>query len=254
MKLSAATFVLRPRGVLEVLDLALRAVDRDRAAYRRLALVTLLPSLALCVALRLSSVAPWIVWVLALGLGGLWEAAFTTVSGELMFEPRVLVRRGLGQFARRLHWHLVGRGLALVLMAVVTLVLLTPLVGGQLLFVSEVVQLERANGFAALWRTSKMTRLGARIVTWLWLWVARLSFVAVFVLLGLACGQELLQLIPPEQEQLAAELLALVGWFGSVPFVAVARFLAYIDGRTRQEGWDLQLRFAAIAARAGTPP
>ena len=29
---------------------------------------------------------------------------------------------------------------------------------------------------------------------------------------------------------------------------ATARFLAYIDGRTRQDGWDIQLRFMAIAA------
>ena len=34
--------------------------------------------------------------------------------------------------------------------------------------------------------------------------------------------------------------------------VATARFLAYIDGRTRQDGWDIQLRFMAIAA-ANTP-
>ncbi len=249
MKLSAATFVLRPRGVLEILDLALRAVDRDRAPYRRLALVTLLPSLVLCVGLRLWSSSP-LIWLLAIGLGGIFEAAFTTVSGELMFDPNVRVRRGLGQFARRLHWHLVGRGIAVLLMAIVTFVLITPLVGGQLLFVSEVIQLERANGFAGLWRTSKMTRLGARILTWVWLWVARLTFVACFVLLGLAIGQQLLQIIPPHHERLVGELLALVGWFASVPFVAVARFLAYIDARTRQEGWDLQLRFAAIAARS----
>ena len=33
----------------------------------------------------------------------------------------------------------------------------------------------------------------------------------------------------------------------SAPFVAAAGFLAYIDMRTRKEGWDIQLRFMALA-------
>ena len=45
---------------------------------------------------------------------------------------------------------------------------------------------------------------------------------------------------------------AIVGFFAALPLVATARFLAYIDGRTRQDGWDIQLRFMAIAA-ANTP-
>jgi hypothetical protein len=35
-----------------------------------------------------------------------------------------------------------------------------------------------------------------------------------------------------------------------IPYVATARFLAYLDLRTRSEGWDIQTRFAAIALRA----
>jgi hypothetical protein len=33
----------------------------------------------------------------------------------------------------------------------------------------------------------------------------------------------------------------------AVPFLATARFLAYIDGRTRREAWDVQLRFTELA-------
>lgn len=44
--------------------------------------------------------------------------------------------------------------------------------------------------------------------------------------------------------------LALLGWWLSVPFVATARFFVYLDIRTRSEGWDIQTRFAGIAARA----
>jgi len=40
---------------------------------------------------------------------------------------------------------------------------------------------------------------------------------------------------------------ALCGFFLAVPFLATARFLAYIDGRTRREAWDVQLRFTELA-------
>ena len=43
---------------------------------------------------------------------------------------------------------------------------------------------------------------------------------------------------------------ALAGFFLTVPVIAAARFLAYTDLRTRKEGWDIQLRFMAIAAEA----
>jgi hypothetical protein len=40
--------------------------------------------------------------------------------------------------------------------------------------------------------------------------------------------------------------LALLGWWSAVPLVSTARFLVYLDIRTRTEGWDIQTRFAAI--------
>ena len=42
---------------------------------------------------------------------------------------------------------------------------------------------------------------------------------------------------------------AILGLLGSVPFVSTARFLQYIDTRTRADGWDVQVRFLAINAR-----
>ena len=45
-------------------------------------------------------------------------------------------------------------------------------------------------------------------------------------------------------------VLAVLGFFGIVPYVTTARFFTYLNMRTRAEGWDIQTRFAAIAARA----
>ena len=43
---------------------------------------------------------------------------------------------------------------------------------------------------------------------------------------------------------------AVTGFFLTIPIVAAARFLTYVDLRTRREGWDIQLKFMAIAAAA----
>ena len=45
-------------------------------------------------------------------------------------------------------------------------------------------------------------------------------------------------------------VLATLGLFAAVPYLATARFFLYLNVRTRAEGWDIQTRFAAIAARA----
>ena len=40
---------------------------------------------------------------------------------------------------------------------------------------------------------------------------------------------------------------AVAGALLAVPLAAAMRFLGYIDLRTRKEGWDIQLRFVALA-------
>jgi hypothetical protein len=40
--------------------------------------------------------------------------------------------------------------------------------------------------------------------------------------------------------------LAIAGYFISVPWAAAGRFLVYVDDRTRQDGWDVQVRLMAL--------
>jgi hypothetical protein len=40
------------------------------------------------------------------------------------------------------------------------------------------------------------------------------------------------------------------GYVLSGPYVALVRLFDYVDARTRREGWDIQVRFNAIAQRA----
>ena len=58
-----------------------------------------------------------------------------------------------------------------------------------------------------------------------------------------------LEITAPPRVDRRGSALALAAYWLFVPYLATARFLLYIDVRTRAEGWDVQTRFAAIAAR-----
>ncbi len=46
------------------------------------------------------------------------------------------------------------------------------------------------------------------------------------------------------------ELGVWLGWMLAGPYIATVRLFDYIDARTRREGWDIQVRFSAIAQRS----
>jgi hypothetical protein len=70
-----------------------------------------------------------------------------------------------------------------------------------------------------------------------------------------AAGREVLGTVleikpPPSMFTVGGSWLAMLGWWALLPLVSVLRFFVYLDIRTRTEGWDIQTRFAEIAARA----
>ena len=77
------------------------------------------------------------------------------------------------------------------------------------------------------------------------------GFIVTAEFLGHGLVDEVLQLGKPFGSLFSngGSPYALAGFFLSVPYVATARFLSYVDARTRADGWDVQLRFMAIAAR-----
>jgi hypothetical protein len=73
--------------------------------------------------------------------------------------------------------------------------------------------------------------------------------------LGDAGGREVLsqvlQIDPPRSLfDAGGSWMALAGFWLGLPLASTARFFAYLDVRTRTEGWDIQTRFAALAAGA----
>jgi hypothetical protein len=255
VNLLSARVALRPRPLAEVLDLAVPFCLAARGPLARLAAILLLPLLSLCVGLRAAGWRPASVWLVAVLAADLVEGAFTLAASELLFvEPaRLRVGAVLVRFVRTL-----PRALLCLLLTRLCLVLglvvfpLVPVIALRLLFAREAVLLEGAGPAAALSRSHRL--ITGHALTGAGLLVAVLVIPAagaiVAELLGDAVVAQVLQLGHPAGElwRDGVSLWALAGFFLAVPVLAAARFLAYIDLRTRKEGWDIQLRFAALSA------
>ncbi|MBL9027161.1 MAG: hypothetical protein JNL21_33510 [Myxococcales bacterium] len=259
MNLSESAVVLRPRSVSQTIDLSLRVVfSLGLGLYARLAALTLLPALGLLLLLRYAAgLDAWLVWLAALVLAVVLEGPFTIAASRLMFREQLTGRAALRAFGGRA-LSFVGASLyKSLLLALASIPFFIPLlvVGPHAVFVPEASILERA-GPTEAWARSKrlvMARSGgamAALVSWL--------LIRVVCVLG---AELLMQGIISDLFMLGAPLgrlssdgvtpYALAGLLLSTPLVATARFLQYIDARTRGDGWDIQVRFMAIAAREG---
>jgi len=248
-----ARVAFRERAFVDVLDLAVRFVVVHARVYARVAAVVLLPSVV--VTGIVARAYGWAVaWVLAAALAFAAQVPFTVLASRLVFQDRVRARDTLRDAARDLPKMLVLRGLWLVAVGVGSLFFLVPgaWVGTSLLFTGEVVLLERAAIGTAVGRAHRIATSAYAD--------AMLGFATMFVLPlgamlladfgGRAILEELLQFRPPAPLLAArGSILAALGLFAVVPYAATVRFFVYLNARTCAEGWDVQTRFAALAAR-----
>lgn len=255
MNLEQARVTLRPRGVAELFDLSLRfCTSLAGRLYLQLAAVVLLPCLLVCWAAHATWFAgAWAAtWGLAVGLSALARSAFTVAASRLLFEERPRLAGVLAQTLRRLPALLVGLMMYTALLAASALAIVGPVFVAVLYtFLDEAILLEQQGPLRALGRARAVLRrrsgegatlrLGQSLAT------------AIFILCADQLGHGLvgfvLQLGEPFGELAdGGSAYALIGLFLAVPYVATVQFLTYIDGRTRQDGWDIQLRFLGIAA------
>jgi hypothetical protein len=251
MNLSAARIVVRPRFRLELVDLAFRYVLGDaKRAFGILALVTLLPAFAVVAATHAVFRWPWwIVWIAALVIVAVIQGVFTVAAGKLLFEPTVAPASVLAAWRRRLPSYLAAMAWTRVQIVVGGTIVLPALVGWErYAFVPEAVLLEEMTARRAVMRSVALSRAGSPLGTLL-----ALAAVTVWIVLGVeTMGVSLVNDVfglTLELDTLADDggsYFALLGYFASVPWAASARFLAYIDGRTRQDGWDVQVRLMAL--------
>ncbi len=252
-----ARVVLRPRGLLESCDLALRFMAIHAGAYTRVAVAYVLPAFVTLYVLRRWLRVDWeILWWIALALSAFLEGPFTILSGQLGLRSDAGVRQVSRAFARRLvPYSLVLLGAAL-LQSLAVLLLVVPWLWAApaLVFASEIVLLE-GTGAGAMRRSRRLgTGFGysSRALGLVFL----LAFIRVVCVVLAEVGLRntvgvLLDLRLPVESMwnTGGSPYALVGLCASIPVCAGVRYMSYLDVRTRREGWDLQRRFHGLAER-----
>jgi hypothetical protein len=261
MKLDEARVVLRPRSLAEILDLALRfASDPAATIYAKLAALTLLPAWVLSLAAHWGLGWSWgAVWLLALAFATPIQGVFTVAVGKMMFAEQVTVREIMREYLRRFPAYfgalLITRVQIAVLSCAVFLILPPLWIWGRTLHVHEACLLEQAGPSDAVKRAARMVeqRVLPAAGTLMLLSLAAAGFVCVAeALLNYGLFEFVLQVGMPFGSLLheGGSAAALLGLFLAVPYWATARFLLFVDLRTRRDGWDIQLRFMALASQA----
>jgi hypothetical protein len=261
VNLAEARVVLRPRSLAEILDLALRFMtDPAATLYAKLGALTLLPAWALCMAAHWAGGWPWEkVWLLALALATPIQGVFTIAVGKLMFAERVTVREILREYLSRFPAYFGTLLITRIQIAVLSLgvfLVLPPLwIWGRTIHVHEACLLERAGPMDAVKRSARMVenRVLPAAGTLMLLTLVAVGFVSVSeALLNGGLFDFVLQIGKPFGALLdeGGSAPALLGLFLAVPYWATARFLFYVDLRTRRDGWDVQVRFMSLASQA----
>jgi hypothetical protein len=249
-----ARVAFRERPLLDVVDLSIRFCVANAGAYARLSLAALLPGfLASWGAARLGG---WLVgWTVAVALSALVDAPFVALASRLVFSDRARLREVLRTaVSPRLIVARVGQ-LAAFVLCLLALGLPWLWLGSLLLFVPEVIVLEQSSPRTAWGRASRIAnaQLGTAMATNILLSTLFLTAPIVADVAGRELLGTVLEIRPPRALwEDGGTALALLGFWALLPLRATSRFFVYLDIRTRTEGWDIQTRFAALAAREAT--
>ena len=253
MNVLSAKIALRDRSLLDVLDLSVRFVVAHARAYFLMSAVVSVPGFLvswLC-AVKLG----WLAgWAAAFALVSFAEAPYVVLASRLVFEEDVPTGAALGVALRALPRLIGFRLLQIASIASGAIFFLVPgvWVASLFLFGTEVIVLEQARVGASVGRMQRLGTgfFGDVLMAMLALW----ALYAVAIVLGDATGhailEELLQIkVRPSEDEIGGPIALFALWM-AVPTLTTARLLVYLNLRTRREGWDIQTRFAALAARA----
>jgi hypothetical protein len=237
---------IRQRTFLEVLDLALVVFRHRPVALGLAALAGVAPLAGWNAWLSRDPEFPLPLFAFLVFLEVPWATApLTLVLGALMFDQRLRVGQVLERVLRALPALFIYQ-LALRFFLAVTL-FLGWLIPTRLVFLNEVIVLERVGWWKVLGRSSELCarRSGDLFAQWL----AQLFFGAVFVAcFWLGTGTVIAALTTSEMTwdwpgwgDVYSLRFQFALWL-TIVFFAVGRFLIYLDHRIRKEGWEIQLR------------
>jgi hypothetical protein len=246
---------LRERTLAEVFDLAFRfAIVRGGRRYLRLWLLSCAPLLAGCIWLR-STGADWFaVWAAAVAAFVIAQIPFTLSASRLLLSDELSLKDVVKAWLPRIPGQLFLHALSLLLLGIVAFVIVPlPILAARFVYLPEISLLEGSSLLRAYERGARLakSRMAHAIETSFLLLSVWAAFILGAEVTGNALVVDLLS-FPPLADSLSngGSWFALFGFFAAVPFIATARFLSYIDGRTRREAWDVQLRFTELAKQA----
>ncbi len=248
-----ARIALRDRPLSDVLDLALCFVTRHGRIYAITTGVVLVPCVLITIAASL-----WFGWfaggAVALFLTPAASVPFTLLASRAVFDENARPKDVLaGVFSRVIQVGL-SRGAALLAVFAGAAAFVVPAfwIAAATCFLSEVILLEQARGARAFGRAMRIagSAPGETVLTAIVLLLVHGIAIGLADVAGRVVIEEVLQFRAPEPIYSGGgSVLAILGWFFAIPYLATARFFAYLNVRTRAEGWDVQTQFAAIAAR-----
>lgn len=245
---------LRDRSLVDVLDLALRFMRHHAKKYAVLSAAVIVPWFVVSCIIGIG--VDWgLAWVVAVVAGAFAQAPFTLLASRLVFEDTVplssVMTDGLRAIPKVGAVRLVQ--LMLVMAGMLGVVVASLWVGSVVMYAPEAALLERMAPTAAISRANRLVggSSGDGILAFVLLLMLEVGFVLVGEYAGRAVLEDLLQVNPPASMwDAGGSWLAMAGFWIFVPYRATARFLAYINLRTRAEGWDVQTSFFTLAARA----
>jgi hypothetical protein len=265
MRADRIHIAVRPRGILECLDLAVMFCGRRPAAV---ALATALGALPCILLNRLlfanarDAEPAFFVAYLLLGLEAAWASVpLTLYLGQAVFSARfswrLAARALLPSLPALLVFQGILRGICLLI------VFLGPVVFIGMYYLNQVILLERPR-FGRIWsRRGAMNQRNAGHVMSLAL------IDAAILLVGVPLGTRFLGAVAalwqgrpvswlPARDGADGLLGAAVfSWHGQIAFwsvcglLTVFRFFTYLDARIRREGWDVELKLRSDATYAG---
>jgi hypothetical protein len=256
VKLSGCRVALRPRGPLEVLDLAVRLGQEAAGPLVALAGIVLLPAWLVASAIAVAWDEGVAVAAVLIGVAPVLQLPFLLLGARVLFERDARARDALSDLRGRGGAVLLGllRTLVVVVASLASLGLFWLPVQTVLMFVLECSALERVGTVEAVRRSARLasdqvgrTLAGALVQVVVLAWCA---------LAGELCGQVLVAFVLQAGTPFGSLADGVVtpwvlgGILAAQPLLATYRLLLYLDVRTVLEGWDLQVALMAAAEEA----